>query len=151
MAAIGRTRELDLRILERPPRPADVEVAGVRTACVVGDDVGLVLPRNEFVIGCYVRLFRDWNVIRFPSLPTVERPANENAVARGVVPPIAGGPQFVEGDVAENGMTLLVERNGNVPGDLIVGSFGARRNPPSFAVVMGVRNVGIILIRRDNL
>ena len=40
LGTVGRTRELDLRILEGPPRPANIEVTGVGAVCVVGDNVG---------------------------------------------------------------------------------------------------------------
>src|ERR1700735_477737 len=105
LAIVGRSRQNDLRVSNPPTRPANVEIAGVTALRVVCDDVGFVLERNAGLAG----LFGDRNVIRLPGFAAVERAAHENSIAGGAMCPVVKGAEFVESDVADESVPLIVK------------------------------------------
>ena len=140
-----------MRIGDSPARPANIEVARKRTVTVVRDEVGLVFPRNILSIRRFVGLLGSGNVFGLPSHAPVERAANVNSVARGVVAPVAVGAELVEGDVADESVALIVVSCRNIARDAIVRRLDARGDLPSAASIEGIRGVRVVLIDRDEL
>src|SRR5215831_6705845 len=88
---------------------------------VVRDEVRFVFPGNTFAVRHLVRLFARGDVFGLPSFAAVNRAANIDPIAPAVVAPIAVGTQFVERDVADESVALIIVSRGNIAGDAIVG------------------------------
>src|SRR5205823_13960678 len=101
--------KLNSRVGNGPACPTYIKVAGVGTVAVVGDEVRFVFPGNILTVGRFFGLLGGGDVFRVPVFAAVEGAANVNAIARRVVAPVVEGTELVEGDVADEGVALIVE------------------------------------------
>ena len=107
----------------------------------IGDDVWFVFERN---VG--VARVRDHDAgVLVPGLAAVERAPDENAIAGGTVRPVIFRTQFVERDVAEKGVSLVVVGDRDIARNFVVSGSGAFREGPGLAGVARVGEGGIDL------
>src|SRR6185437_2100412 len=116
LAAIGGTREQDLRVLQRPACPPDVQVSRIFALRSIRDNVRLVFPWR-ILLGAVVR--DDGNIVRFPGLAAIKRSAHVKSVAGGVVSPIVVGAELVESHVGDDGVTARIKHDRYVSGNSV--------------------------------
>src|SRR5450432_590529 len=116
LAVIGRAREHHLRIGNSPASPSYIEIAGEFAVGTVSDDPRLVFKGNARLR----LLLGDWNMLCLPGFSAIERAANKNAVARRAARPVVETPEPIEGDVADEGVALIVECRRHVARHTIV-------------------------------
>src|SRR5579863_1398693 len=105
-SVIGRSRKNHLRIRQAPSSPTYVQVAGVFALCVVHNNIRLVLEWNSRS----TRLFCHWDMVCFPGLPTIQRTSHKDTVAGCAMCPVVEGTELVKCDVADESVSLIVER-----------------------------------------
>src|SRR5205807_607085 len=128
-AAIGRAREQKFTGAQSESGPTDIQVAFVRVADRIGNDIGLVFKRNSrsSFVGDH------WNCIGLPCLAAIERAPDEDAVASSAVGPILAGAKLVKGDVAQDGMAIGIVGDRDIAGDSVVLGSGTLGGGPGLA------------------
>ena len=90
-------------------------------------------------------------MIGFPSFAAIEGAADENSISGCAVGPVIECAEFVEGDVAKESMSLIIEGYGDVAGDAIVAGIDAWRWLPRVSCILRIRAMGGRLIDRNYL
>ena len=114
---------------------------GHQSLAVVSNDDRLVFKRHAR----RDRLFGDREVVGFPRLATIERAAHEDSVARRAMRPVVERAQFVEGDVTDECVALIVECRGDIARHAVILRIDVVGELPRLARVAGVGGMNVVL------
>src|SRR5205085_12344652 len=117
-----------------PVRPINIQVPGVLAVDLVGYEIRHGFKRNAWL----GRLLRQWNMILLTSFTAIEGTPHKNSVAGRAVRPVVERPQLIERNVADEGMTVIIEDCGNIAGNSVVFRIYSPSHGPGFHCIVRI-------------
>ena len=114
---------------------------------VVGYEIRLVFKRNAWL----GRLLRHWNMILLPSFTAIAGAPHKDSVAGSTVRPVVERAQLIERNVADEGMTVIIEDSGNIAGNSVVFRIDSLSHGPGFPCIVRIGSMSVVLKHGEDL